>query len=578
MKKFVSPYGSTGRRQFVLFVLGVFACAVLLNVSRLGVFRADFLKKQGDSRYIRTKVEPALRGNILDRNGEPLAISASMRSISLNPKTIDKTRLPELAQALGLSANNLAKKINQRRHKHFMYVRRGVKPSVGQKVLDMNIRGVDTQIEYRRFYPSASATGQILGFTDIDGVGREGMELQYNDWLRGVDGSMKVVQDERRRVMDILQEINPPVQGTDLTLTIDKRIQYLVYEALSDAFEKHRAKTASAVVLDAETSEILAMVSVPSGNPNNPREKKPKLLRNRAVADTFEPGSTLKPLAIATALEVGVIRSNSRINTKPGFWKVGSHLVRDHRNYGVLSIGDIIKKSSNVGTAKVVMKLPKETLHRMYDKLGFGQKTAIHFPSEQVGTLRDFAKISDFDYVTNSYGYGISANVLQLAQAYAVIANNGIRVPVSLIKDSQPPVGEYVFSQRVAKRVRRMLGKVVGQGGSGWRAAMDKYTQDYTVGGKTGTSRKVVRGQYSDLNHTALFVGMAPLNNPRIVMAVMVDDPQADEDVYYGGQVAAPVFSQVVGRALRILNVAPDRPKRKDKKLKLTQAAQKHRT
>ncbi|PID66963.1 MAG: cell division protein [Gammaproteobacteria bacterium] len=559
MKRFVSPYGATTRRNVVLTVLLVFATAVFARVMYLQLYHADFLVKQGNSRFMRIKKEPALRGTILDRNAIPLAVSTPVSSLWVNPKEIAASpeSITQLAESIAYPVQRLKDKISQKNESTFMYIQRGLEPAFAKKITDKNIPGVYSLREYRRFYPSADVTSQIIGFNDIDDNGISGLELMYNDWLSGTAGSSKIVRDTGGRVMDILEEIKPPVQGQGLMLTIDKRIQYLTYVALLEATEEFAAKSATAVVLDAKTSEVLAMISVPSGNPNNAQEKKPALVKNRAMTDTFEPGSVMKPLVVATALDAGLVRPGTPIDTRPGRLKVGRYWVKDGHNYGQLDVAGVIKKSSNVGACKIALRLPKEKLQAMYSALGFGQASAINFPGEQAGHLSNMAKLGDFEYCTNSYGYGISATALQVAQAYAVLANDGVKIPATLIKrDSQMP-GTRLISAHTAKSVRQMLAQAVNKGGTGTRATLGEYMQDYTVGGKTGTAHKVINGRYSPNHYRSVFVGMAPLSDPRIVMVVMVDDPKGKR--YYGGLVAAPVFAKVVGKTLRILGVSPDK-------------------
>ncbi|MGY0399440.1 MAG: peptidoglycan D,D-transpeptidase FtsI family protein [Ostreibacterium sp.] len=559
MKKFVSRYGATTRRNVVLLLLMLSAITVLGRVMFLQVYHADFLVKQGNSRFVRIKKEPALRGSILDRNAVPLAVSTPVSSIWVNPKEIseDPASIVTLAHAIGYPLNQLQKKISKRKQSSFLYIRRDMEPALAKQVIAKKLPGVYSLREYSRFYPSADVTSQVIGFNDIDDEGQEGIELLYNDWLSGKSGSSEIIRDPSGRVVDILEEIKPPVQGQGLMLTIDKRLQYLTYLSLLEAIEKFKAASATAVMLDAKTSEVLAMVSVPSGNPNNAQEKKTVLLKNRAMTDTFEPGSVMKPFVVATALDAGLVHPNTPIDTEPGRLKIGKYLVRDTHDYGKLTVETVIKKSSNVGVCKIALRMPKEKLHAMYSALGFGAKSDIDFPGEQSGKLRDMSHLGDFEYCTNAYGYGISVTALQLAEAYAVLANNGVRIPPSLIKRESLPIGKRLISKRTTKQVRKMLGLAVAKGGTGTRATLDSYMQDYSVGGKTGTVHKVVGGKYEKKDYRAIFAGMAPLNDPRVVMVVMVDDPKGGQ--YYGGLVAAPVFAKVVGKTLRIMGVAPDK-------------------
>lgn len=575
MKKFVSPYGATGRRNFVLAVLLVFAGLIVFRVSYLQICdvhfwadvdphgqkkcKANFIKKQGEERFVRKRKVPAMRGSILDRHGVPLAVSTPVSSIWVNPREIitDPAAMVQLASAIGYPLKKLQKRINRKKNAGFMYVKRGLEPAFVKKIMAQNLTGVYDLREYRRFYPSAEVTSQVIGFNNIDDEGIEGVEDIYNEWLRGKAGSSSIFRDRSNRVVDILEEITAPEKGQGLILTIDKRIQYLTYSTLLEVAEKFSAKSATAVVLDAKTAEILAMVSVPSGNPNNNQEKTRTLLRNRAMTDVFEPGSVVKPFVVAAALEAGLINANTPIDTNPGRMKVDKEMVVDTHNYGKLDVTGVIRKSSNVGACKIALRLPKETLEATYNALGFGQKSEIDFPGESKGILRKMSTMGDFEYCTNAYGYGLSVTALQLAQAYAVLANDGLKVPVSLVKRDSLPMPQRVLSKHSVKAVQQMLAQAVGLSGTGRRATIGDYTSDYRVGGKTGTVHKVIGKQYSEDRYLSVFAGMAPLDNPRLVMVVMVDDPQGDE--YYGGLVAAPVFAKVVGKSLRIMGVPPDK-------------------
>ena len=559
MKKFVSPYGATTRRNVVLTILLLFASIVLGRVVYLQVYHSSFLVKQGDNRFVRVKKEPALRGTVLDRNAIPLAVSTPVSSIWVNPREIlyHPKAITSLSEMIDYPLQKLKNKIEKKKKLTFLYVQRGMEPAIVKQILKNKLPGVYQLREYRRYYPSADVTSQIIGFNNIDDQGQEGIELIYNDWLKGKAGSSEIIRDPSGRVVDILEEIKPPVQGQGLMLTIDKRIQYLTYVALLEVAEKFSATSATAVVLDAKTSEILAMVSVPSGNPNNPREKKPSLVKNRAMTDTFEPGSTVKPFVVAKAMIAGLVDTKTEIDTKHGRLKIGRNLVRDTHDYGKLNVASVIKKSSNVGICKIALKLPKDQLYEMYSALGFGQKSTIGFPGEQPGVLRSMSKMGDFEYCTNAFGYGVSTTVLQLAQAYAILANDGVKIPASLVRRDYLPTGSRIIPKHIAFQVKKMLADAVGDEGTGRRATTGSYMEDYTVGGKTGTVRKVINGKYSKDNYFSIFAGMAPLSDPKIVMAIMVDNPTGGE--YYGGLVAAPIFAKVVGKTLRILGVKQDR-------------------
>lgn len=571
MKKFVSPYGATTRRNVVLSLLFLFACAVLGRVVYLQVYHAEFLVKQGNSRFVRIKKEPALRGSILDRNAVPLAVSTPVSSLWVNPQEIvdSPQSISELATAIGRPMQSLQARLDKKKQSSFMYIQRGMKPELANQVLSKKLPGVYGLREYRRFYPSADVTSQLIGFNNIDDEGQEGIELLYNDWLSGTAGSSEIVRDPSGRVVDILEEIKPPVQGQSVMLTIDKRIQYLTYLSLLEITEIFSAKSATAVVLDAKTSEILAMVSVPSGNPNNAQEKKPTLVRNRAMTDTFEPGSVMKPFVVASALEAGLIHPETPIDTRPGRMKIGRFTVKDIHNYGKLDVSGVIEKSSNVGMCKIALRLPKPHLEAMYRSLGYGELSQIGFPGEQKGRLRTLDKLGDFEYCTHAYGYGMSTNALQVAQSYAVLANDGLKIPTSLIKRDALPMATRVISRKTARQVRQMLRMAVDERGTGKLATLGEYMEDYTVGGKTGTVHKVINGKYADDRYRSVFAGIAPLSDPQIVMAVIVDDPIGNE--HYGGYVAAPVFAKVVGKTLRILGVKPDKvPDRRNRVIQVS--------
>jgi len=573
MKKFVSAYGSTTRRNVVVITLLLFTAMVLSRVVYLQVEHGHFLVGKGNSRYIRTKKTIPLRGTITDRKGIPLAVSTPVSSLwatsyrlAENPNNVKK-----LAFILNISPERLNKrlaKVSERRKKSlnagkhdagFMYLRRGLSPADAQKIMDEKIPGVHSMREYRRFYPSGAVDSQILGFNNIDDQGLQGLEMMYNGWLAGTPGKSQVIQDATGNIVDILKEISPPVPGRDLKLTIDNRLQYITHAALLGAWQKNNANSATAVMLDARTSEVLAMTSVPSGNPNKPSQRKQELLKNRAMTDTFEPGSTVKSFAIAAALKAGVVTPETEFDIQHGFYRIGRNRIRDTHDHGsFLSVAEIIQKSSNVGTCKVAMTMPKTTLHDMYRALGFGQKSQIAFTGEAKGVLNRFARLDDFSYCTNAFGYGVSVTALQLAQAYATLANDGIKIPVSLVKRDILPEGERIMPEQVAKQVKHMIAMAVEKEGTGKMSTQGIYIQDYRVGGKTGTAHKVINGSYSKHDYFSVFAGMAPMNNPRIVMVIMIDNPRSG--VYYGGQVAAPVFADIVGKSLRILGVSPDRP------------------
>jgi cell division protein FtsI (penicillin-binding protein 3) len=428
-------------------------------------------------------------------------------------------------------------------------------PSEAERIMALKIPGVYLRREYRRYYPTGEVTSHMLGFTNIDDRGQEGLELAHNQWLQGLPGSKKVIKDRLDRfVEEDVESIRQPEPGKKLVLSIDQRIQYLAYRALKEAYMDHRAKAATAVVLDVDTGGILAMVNQPSTNPNN-RDELPKseLLRNRAVTDTFEPGSTMKPFTIAMALESGAYQPRTPINTAPGYMKFGRRRIRDVHNYGRIDVTRVVSKSSNVGTSKIALSLPAENLWKLYVQLGLGQSTGLGFTGERKGILRHFSEWNALSHANQSFGYGLTLTVLQLAQAYAVLAADGVRRPLRLLQREQPPTRETrVLSVDTARKVRAMLEEAVSIKGTGFKASVP----GYRVAGKTGTSHKVANGRYIPNRYVSLFAGMVPASRPRLVMVVLVDDPRRKG--HYGGTVAAPVFGKVMKGALRILNVPPD--------------------
>jgi cell division protein FtsI (penicillin-binding protein 3) len=544
----------TGRFIVVLLMCAFVVGVLIWRMVDLQVLRTDFLQGEGDARALRTIELPAHRGMITDRNGEPLAVSAPVSSVWCDPtETLRaKKRIGELADALGMKKSHLLRYLTDRASRRFVYLRRHLTPEAAQRVAALEVPGVNLQREYRRYYPSGEVSGQLVGFTDIDDHGQEGMELAYDEWLRGIPGKTQVLKDRIGRVVEDAPGRVEPQPGKDLALTIDRRLQYLAYRALKAAVAQHRAQSGSAVVLDARTGEILAMVNQPSFNPNNRKALKPALFRNRAVTDLFEPGSTLKPFTVAAGLESGLYRPGTLIDTHPGRYKVGRQWVRDVRDYGELDVTRVIAKSSNVGASKIALSLDPGFFYGLLSGVGFGWLPESGFPGEAIGDLPHYTHWSRFEQATLSFGYGLSTSVLQLARAYSVLAADGELRPVSLVKTDQPVAATRVLSADTARAVRAMMEHVVGPEGTGRRAAIP----GYRVAGKTGTVRKSVAGGYAEDRHVAVFAGMVPASAPRLVMVVMLDEPAGDE--YYGGQVAAPVFSRVMKAALRLFNVPPD--------------------
>ncbi|MDN6319018.1 MAG: penicillin-binding protein 2 [Marinobacter sp.] len=537
-------------------VLGVFLMVVLAlgwRLVDLQVVDNDFLRKQGDVRTIRVEAIDAHRGVVTDRYGEPLAVSTPVQTLWANPSETDpdEPRLTNLARLLDIGEARLRERLATYAGREFIYLRRKIQPGLATKVMSLDIPGVYTRQEYRRYYPAGEVTAHVVGFTNIDERGQEGMELAYNEWLSGESGRKRVLKDNRGRVIKDLTLIRDASPGKNLELSIDLRLQYLAYRELKAVVGAHNARGGTLVMLDVSTGEVLAMVNQGSYNPNDRSQLKPENLRNKAITDLFEPGSTMKPITMAAALESGQYTAKQTIDTSPGYRRFGRFTIRDHRNYGVMSLTDIIVKSSNVGISRIATDLGGETIRNLYARLGLGQPTGVGFPGEAVGVLPAPPKWRPVEEATLSYGYGMSVNALQLAQAYMVIANGGIRYPLSLMKLGNKPVGQRVLSEKVTQDVRNMLGEAVSRG-TGKRAQPGFYS----AGGKTGTVHLVGAQGYEDSQYKAIFAGMAPIDNPKIVTVVAVDAPQSGE--YYGGEVAAPVFSRVMSDALRLLNVKPE--------------------
>ena len=545
--------------QWRFYVMAaVLLCAVVALAYRavqLHVFEQGFLANQGDIRSIRLEELDAHRGLITDRHGEPLAISAPVETVYADPSkmTLSDLQYTALARALEVDKGWLQRKIERNSEKRFVYLKRKMAPHEVAEVMALNFEGVYKRREYKRYYPSGEVAAHIVGFTDIDERGQEGIELAYEDWLTGHPGKKRVMKDRKGRVIKELGTVESAEPGSDISLSLDMRLQYLAYRELKAAVETHRAESGSIVVLDVHSGEVLAMVNQPSYNPNNRQNLNVSHLRNRAITDVFEPGSTMKLATVAAALESKRYTLNTRLDTSPGFVRLGRKSIRDSRNYGVLDLKAVVAKSSNVGTSKIALDLTGDVVWDMFYRLGFGQAVGIGFPGESIGKLPEPGSWKPLEVATLSYGYGMSATALQVAQAYMVFGNGGYKYPLTLIKRDQEAEPEQVMQPRVSAELRKAMLAVVEKGGTGTRAQIPMYS----VGGKSGTVHRVGASGYEDSEYKAIFAGVAPLHDPRIAMVVVVDAPAGEE--YYGGEVAAPVFARVVAESMRLLGVTPDK-------------------
>jgi cell division protein FtsI (penicillin-binding protein 3) len=546
--------GRGWRLWLVLVLLLLIAVGITARMLTLYVDDQEFLQTQGDKRTLRTVQVPAHRGIITDRNGEPLAVSAPVATIWADPKMTDLQHdgLARLAVLLKTNKKKLKAKLSASRTKRFIYLQRQGTPELAEKIRSLRIPGIHVDREYKRYYPAAEVTTHLVGFTNLDGKGQEGLELAYEDWLKADSGKQLVMKDRLGRTIKHIREVKAAQHGNNIELSIDLRLQYLAYRELKAAVKAHKADGGSLVMLDVKTGEVLAMANQPSYNPNDPRQRVSTALRNRALTDTFEPGSTVKPMTVAAALMSGKYTPETMVNTSPGYMRVKRKTIRDHRNYGEIDVSTIITKSSNVGVTKLSFSLPEGSVRNLYHNVGLGQTTGIGFPGESTGYLPYLNERQKVERATLSYGYGLSVTPLQLAQSYLALANDGVMSPVNLIRQEEPSKPVRVMPAQVAKDVRVMMETVISNKGTGRRAAVP----GYRVAGKTGTVHKVGRGGYIDDQYVSTFAGIAPVSNPRLVTVVMIDNPKGQE--YYGGEVAAPVFSRAVGGALRLLNVPPD--------------------
>ncbi|WP_119717305.1 peptidoglycan D,D-transpeptidase FtsI family protein [Cognatilysobacter tabacisoli] len=545
-------------RQRLLLVGGALGLCGLVLVGRafaLQIVNKDFYRQQGDARFLREIPIPTSRGMITDRNGEPLAVSTPVESVWGNPQELLKNpaRIPELAKALGVPSDYLTRKLSQRAGKEFVYLKRRINPDEARRILAHQIPGVFSQREFRRFYPQGEAIAHVLGFTNIDDRGQEGLELAFDEWLRGKPGAKRVIRDRQGRIVENVDLVRAAEPGQDLTLTIDRRIQYLTFRELRSALLRTGASSGSAVVVDVATGEVLAMANLPAYNPNALGAGNSDTHRNRAVTDVIEPGSTMKPLTVAAALEAGVITPTTRFDTNPGWIPNGRYRTTDHHNYGVLDTTGVITKSSNVASAKIVARLPNDTFYEFLHRFGYGQKPGSGFPGESSGVLAPPSRWSGTTKQTMSYGYGLSATPLQIAMAYAALGNGGRLLTPTFVKGGERAEGRQVLDPAIAGEIMRMMQTVTEEGGTATQGAI----LGYHVAGKTGTARKFNdTGGYSR-RYISFFAGVVPVQNPRFSMVVVVNDPDPAKG-YFGGLVSAPVFKNVMEGALRLMDVAPD--------------------
>jgi cell division protein FtsI (penicillin-binding protein 3) len=579
-----APVDCERRRN--LLVASVMLCMAVLVVRAidLQVFDKQFLQQQGNKTYVTDVVVPAYRGMIRDRNGEPLAVSTPMQSIWVNAKDHhqaeqdfeddlkkhkkspeeaaallgdyrNKTRdaIREMERLLDLPAGKVAGLLNDNPKRQFAYVIRRIEPPLADQVKNLKIAGVNFDREFKRFYPAGAVSAHVVGFTDLNDAGQEGIEKGYENVLKGVPGRKRVIRDGKQHIIEDVENIRDPAPGRDLELSIDQRIQYIAYKELQRAVAENHARSASLAVLDAKNGEILAAVSLPPFNPNAREDLKESLYRNRAMTEVFEPGSTVKPFVVAAALDGGYVRPNELFVTH-GVFQVGSHTVRDVHNYGTMDLTHVIKKSSNVAVSQMALKMPPKYFWSIYNQLGFGSTAEAGFPGEASGRLLHYSKMKDFDKATMSFGYGLNASVVQLAKAYTALADDGVLHSVSLLKRDEDPNPVRVFSAKTAQSVRKMMETVIMKDGTAYEARVD----GYTVAGKTGTVKKASGAHgYTSNKYFAVFAGMAPASDPKLIITVMIDEPSAGK--YYGGLVSAPVFSRVMSGALRVLDIAPDR-------------------
>lgn len=549
------PTLSIWRGRILIGLLLVWFVVLLGRAVWLQGLHKDFLRQKGEARYSRVIEIAAHRGNITDRHGEPLAISTPVESVAASPQDVvaDDKQLNDLAALLKIPPAELKRKLSDSK-REFVYLKRQLPPELAERVVQLDVPGIFLQREYRRYYPAGDVMAHILGFTGVDDNGQEGLELTHDNELAGVPGSRRVLKDRLGHIIEDVGAVKTPREGRDLVLSIDQKIQYLAHRELANAIRTNKAKAGAMIVLDAKSGEILALANQPTYNPNKRVKLNRNTTRNRAITDIFEPGSTLKPFTAAAALEAGLFKPTSKIQTAPGSLTIGPNTIHDAHPNGILTVAEVIQKSSNVGSAKMALALDREFLWGLFNDLGFGMAPRAGFPGEAAGRLRPYKSWRPIEQATMSFGHGISVSLLQLARAYMVFANDGEIKPLSLIRNETPREGTRVFRADTSRAVRAMLEMAVQPGGTAPAAQV----AGYRVAGKTGTAHKLEGRGYAASKYVSSFVGLAPASNPRLIIAVMIDEPTAGQ--YYGGLVAAPVFSQVMSGSLRILGVAPDAP------------------
>jgi cell division protein FtsI (penicillin-binding protein 3) len=540
------------RSRLVLFFLFAAFVALIVRALWLQGMSTEFLQKQGAARYARTLELSATRGKIIDRHGQVLASSVPVKAIWASSESVleaPQEKILQLAALLDMSEQELRKKLVLDRQ--FVYLKRQAEQPLVDKVLALNIQGVKTEKEYKRFYPEGEVMAHVVGFTNVEDKGQEGIELASEKSLAGKTGSRRVIKDRLGRVVEDIESVRPPHDGKDMKLSVDSKIQYIAYTHLKDAVEKFKAKAGGAVVLNVQTGEILALVNLPTYNPNDRSVLTGAQLRNRVITDTFEPGSTMKPFPIALALDTGRVKPDTLIETAPGHMTIGSATIHDAHKQGTLTVAGVIQKSSNIGTAKMALQMPPQEMWEMFATLGFGQQPDIGFPGAVAGRMRNYKTWKPIEQATMSYGHGLSVSLLQIARAYMIFARKGDMIPLTFQQSTAMPVGTQVISEKTAMQMREMLESVTQPGGTATQARVP----GYRVAGKTGTAHKIEHGKYVN-KYIGDFVGFAPVSNPRIIVAVMIDEPSGG--VYYGGSVAGPVFAAITANVLRSMNVVPD--------------------